>query len=232
MILNKKTPQFNHIAIIMDGNGRWAKKHSLTKKEGHKAGIDNAINLIKKTSNQNLTKNLTLYVFSTENWLRPLSEIRSLFKLIESTYKAFQSVALMDNISIKHLGRTEKIPKKTLDIINETIKITEKNSGLILNLAFNYGGRSEIIDAINKQKDIKKYKINEKNFSKFFYNPELPDPEIIIRTAGDMRLSNFLLWQSAYSEMFFVKTLWPDFKILNLNKIIKTFYTRKRKFGK
>ena len=231
MILSKKTPQFNHIAIIMDGNGRWAKKHSLSKKEGHKAGIENAVDLIKKTSNQNLTKNLTLYVFSTENWLRPVSEVRALFELIESTYKAFQNLALIENISINHLGRTKKIPKKTLGIINETIKITNNNNGLILNLAFNYGGRSEIIDAINKQKKIKS-EISEKNFSKLFYNPKLPDPEIIIRTGGDIRLSNFLLWQSAYSELFFVKTLWPDFKIFNLHKIINAFNIRKRNFGK
>ena len=222
MILSKKTPQFNHIAIIMDGNGRWAKKHSLSKKEGHKAGIENAIDLIKKTSNQNLTKNLTLYVFSTENWLRPVSEVRALFELIESTYKAFQNLALIENISINHLGRTKKIPKKTLGIINETIKITNNNIS---------NSQDGLTLWINKQKKIKS-EISEKNFSKLFYNPKLPDPEIIIRTGGDIRLSNFLLWQSAYSELFFVKTLWPDFKIFNLHKIINAFNIRKRNFGK
>ena len=221
----------NHIAIIMDGNGRWSKKKSLKKSLGHKAGIDAAIQICKATAKNKLTKNLTLYTFSSENWNRSPVEISNLFKLIDDTYVAFKDVAQQNNITIKHLGSRAKLPKKTLKIIDDVIKITKNNTGLVLNIALNYGGRAEIINAFNKLNKLH-LKLNEKNLSKCLYNPKLPDPEILIRTGGDHRLSNFLLWQTSYTELFFINTLWPDFKYKMLTDITNKFSLRERKFGK
>ena len=221
----------NHIAIIMDGNGRWSKKKLLSRSSGHKAGIDTAIQICKEAARHKLSKNLTLYTFSTENWKRSPTEISQLFKLIDDTYETFKDVAQQNNIKIKHLGSRVRLPNKTLKIIDDVIELTEDNTGLILNIALNYGGRAEIVDALNKLNKLE-LKLNEKNLSKCFYDPKLPDPEILIRTGGDYRLSNFLLWQSAYTELFFVKTLWPDFKYKMLINIIDKFFLKKRKFGK
>ena len=229
--MSKSAEKINHIAIIMDGNGRWAKKNLLNKKDGHQAGINAAIKLCKSISKQSTIKNLTLYAFSTENWNRSPQEISQLFELINITYKKFKDTANNQNIKIVHLGKTIRLPKKTIQIVNDVVESTKMNSGLTLNIALNYGGRSEILDAFKALKN-SKLNINEKNFYKFLYNPKLPDPEIIIRTGGDLRISNFLLWQSAYSELFFTKTLWPNFNYTKLNKIINDFKKRKRNFGK
>ncbi len=223
--------KLNHIAIIMDGNGRWAKKNSVNKKSGHQAGIDVAIKICKSISKNSTAKHLTLYAFSTENWNRSPLEVAQLFKLIDATYKKFKKTALNENIKIIHLGKKNRLPKKTLKIINDVVETTKINNGLNLNIALNYGGRAEILDAFKIYKN-SKLKINEKNFYSFLYNPKLPDPEIIIRTGGDFRISNFLLWQSAYSELFFTKTLWPSFNYTKLKKILNDFNERKRNFGK
>jgi undecaprenyl diphosphate synthase len=187
--------------------------------------------LCKSVAKNNSINHLTLYTFSTENWKRSVFEINYLFKLIEETYELFKDTANQFNIKINHLGKTKKLPKKTINIINNAVDATKNNTGLVLHIAFNYGGRSEIVDALNylKKTDTQ---ISENNFNKYLYEPNLPDPDIIIRTGGDYRLSNFLLWQSAYSELFFVKTLWPDFKYSDLSKIINKFWLRKRNFGK
>ena len=215
----------------MDGNGRWSKKKTLERSLGHKAGIDTAIQICKLTAKNKLTKNLTFYTFSTENWKRSPVEVSHLFKLIDDTYEAFKDVAQKNNIKIKHLGSRAKLPKKTLKIIDDVIEVTKDNKGLILYIALNYGGKAEITNAVHKL-DKLGLKINEKNISKCLYDPKLPDPEILIRTGGDYRLSNFLLWQSAYTELFFVKTLWPDFKYKMLIDIINKYYLRERNFGK
>ena len=215
----------------MDGNGRWAKKNLVNKKNGHQAGIDTAIKICKSISKDSIINHLTLYTFSTENWNRSPQEIRQLFELINSTYKQFKDTAIDQNIKIIHLGKKSKLPKQTINIVNDVVESTKMNNGLTLNIALNYGGRSEILDAFIKFKK-SKLNISEKNFYKFLYNPKLPDPEIIIRTGGDLRLSNFLLWQSAYSEFFFTKTLWPNFNYIQLKKIINNFNKRKRNFGK
>ena len=215
----------------MDGNGRWAKKNLVNTKKGHQAGIDTAIKICKSISKDSIVNHLTLYTFSTENWNRSPKEIRQLFQLINSTYKQFKDTAIDQNIKIIHLGKKSKLPKQTINIVNDVVESTKMNNGLTLNIALNYGGRSEILDAFIKFKK-SKLNISEKNFYKFLYNPKLPDPEIIIRTGGDLRLSNFLLWQSAYSEFFFTKTLWPNFNYIQLKKIINNFNKRKRNFGK
>jgi len=229
--MSLSSKKINHIAIIMDGNGRWAKKNLVNKKNGHQAGIDTAIKICKSISKDSIINHLTLYTFSTENWNRSPQEIRQLFELINSTYKQFKDTAIDQNIKIIHLGKKSKLPKQTINIINDVVESTKMNNGLTLNIALNYGGRSEILDAFIKFKK-SKLNISEKNFYKFLYNPKLPDPEIIIRTGGDLRLSNFLLWQSAYSEFFFTKTLWPNFNYIQLKKIINDFNKRKRNFGK
>ena len=215
----------------MDGNGRWAKKNLVNKKNGHQAGIDTAIKICKSISKDSIINHLTLYTFSTENWNRSPQEIRQLFELINSTYKQFKDTAIDQNIKIIHLGKKSKLPKQTINIVNDVVESTKMNNGLTLNIALNYGGRSEILDAFVKFKK-SKLNISEKNFYKFLYNPKLPDPEIVIRTGGDLRLSNFLLWQSAYSEFFFTKTLWPNFNYMQLKEIINKFNKRKRNFGK
>ena len=229
--MSLSSKKINHIAIIMDGNGRWAKKNLVNKKNGHQAGIDTAIKICKSISKDSIINHLTLYTFSTENWNRSPQEIRQLFELINSTYKQFKDTAIDQNIKIIHLGKKSKLPKQTINIVNDVVESTKMNNGLTLNIALNYGGRSEILDAFIKFKK-SKLNISEKNFYKFLYNPKLPDPEIIIRTGGDLRLSNFLLWQSAYSEFFFTKTLWPNFNYIQLKKIINNFNKRKRNFGK
>ena len=229
--MSLSSKKINHIAIIMDGNGRWAKKNLVNKKNGHQAGIDTAIKICKSISKDSIINHLTLYTFSTENWNRSPQEIRQLFELINSTYKQFKDTAIDQNIKIIHLGKKSKLPKQTINIVNDVVESTKMNNGLTLNIALNYGGRSEILDAFIKFKK-SKLNISEKNFYKFLYNPKLPDPEIIIRTGGDLRLSNFLLWQSAYSEFFFTRTLWPNFNYTQLKKIINNFNKRKRNFGK
>ena len=215
----------------MDGNGRWAKKNSLSKKDGHRAGINTAIRICKFISKNSSAKHLTLYTFSSENWNRSPSEIKNLFELIDSTYQKFKDIAMDENIKIIHLGKKNKLPKKTLKIISDVVETTKTNNGLNLNIALNYGSRLEIVDAFKTFKN-SKISLNERNFNKLLYNPSLPDPEIVIRTGGDFRISNFLLWQSAYSEFFFTKTLWPNFNHNKLKKIIYKFNNRKRNFGK
>ena len=214
----------------MDGNGRWASKNYLRKKEGHRAGIKSCINLIKSINKLDVQFNeLSFYVFSSENWKRSFSEIKNLFDLIEEYYQEFEMTAQNYNLKIRHCGSRKKLSKKILDIIDDVTNKTKNNSSAAVNLVFNYGGRDEIISSIKK---IKSDKINKINISKNLYISKSKDPDLIIRTGGEMRLSNFMLWQSAYSELYFTKKLWPDFNITDLKKIIINFKKRKRNYGK
>ena len=214
----------------MDGNGRWAKKNYLKKKEGHRAGIKSCINLIKSINKLDVNINeLSFYVFSSENWKRSLSEIKNLFDLIEEYYQEFEITAQNYNLKIRHCGSRKKLSKKILKIIDDVTKKTKNNSSTAINLIFNYGGRDEIVSSVNK---IKSGKVNKTNIMKNLYTSASKDPDLIIRTGGELRLSNFMLWQSAYSELYFTKKLWPDFNITDLKKIIKNFKKRKRNFGK
>ena len=224
----KKT--IDHVAIIMDGNGRWAVNKGLKRSAGHKAGVENCINIIKKLNKLDYKiKNISFYVFSTENWKRSVDEVNYLLKLIEDYYVNFKNIANEQNLKINHLGSRKNLSKKLKRIIIDVVDSTNKNTGTKINLAFNYGGRTEIIDAINK---IKSNAITYKLLSKNLYIPNLPDPDLIIRTGGEKRLSNFLMWQSAYSELYFTKILWPNFKIKLLNKILSNYFYRVRKYGK
>lgn len=222
--------KIDHVAIIMDGNGRWAKKHGLSKKIGHENGIKNCISIC-----ENLKKlkykvsELSFYVFSTENWDRKPSEINNLFNLIEIFYKEFKSKAEINNLQIRHYGSRKKLSNNLLKIIDDLCEKTKKNDGTVINLLFNYGSRQEISDAITK---IKKLEYPSKNLRRYLYVPESKDPDLIIRTGGELRLSNFMLWQSAYAELYFTKILWPDFKIKSLNVALDNYFKRKRKHGK
>tara|TARA_B100000401_G_scaffold431692_1_gene368082 strand:+ start:3399 stop:4082 length:684 start_codon:yes stop_codon:yes gene_type:complete len=225
-----KKKRIDHVAIIMDGNGRWASKKGLKRVDGHKAGIKNCINIIKNLEQLDYKiKNITFYVFSTENWKRPIREINNLFKLIEYYYINFKDLANEENLKINHLGSKRNLSSKLNLIIKDVVEITKNNSGTCINLAFNYGGRTEIIDAVNKTSS--KF-ISIQSLTKNLYISNLPDPDLIIRTGGEMRLSNFLLWQSAYAELYFTKILWPNFKIKSLNKIISIYFNRIRKYGR
>ena len=214
----------------MDGNGRWASKNNLKKKEGHRAGIKACIRLIKNISKLDVHINeLSFYVFSTENWKRSFSEIKNLFDLIEEYYHEFEKTAQDYNLKIRHYGSREKLSKRILNIIDDVTIRTKNNSSTAINLVFNYGGRDEIVNSIKK---IRPGKINEINISKNLYSSMSKDPDLIIRTGGEYRLSNFMLWQSAYSELFFTKKLWPDFNITELKKIILNFRKRRRNYGR
>lgn len=214
----------------MDGNGRWASKNFLKKKEGHRAGIKSCINLIKSIHKLDVYFNeLSFFVFSSENWKRSLSEVNNLFDLIEEYYQEFEVTAVSYNLKIRHYGSRKKLNKKILKIIDDVTNKTKNNSSTAINLVFNYGARDEIVSSINK---ISSGKINKRNISKNLYTSKSKDPDLIIRTGGEMRLSNFMLWQSAYSELYFTKKLWPDFNITDLKKIISNFKKRKRNYGK
>ena len=224
----KKT--IGHVAIIMDGNGRWAENRGLKRSAGHRAGIRNCISIIRNLDKLDYSiKNITLYVFSTENWNRPISEVKSLMELIEDYYINFKDLVNEENLRINHLGSNKNLSIKLKKIIKDVVSISKKNSGTSINLAFNYGGRAEIIDAINKSNS---KTMTIRSLSKNLYISNLPDPDLIIRTGGEMRLSNFLIWQSAYTELYFTKTLWPNFKVKSLNKAISNYLNRTRKYGK
>jgi undecaprenyl diphosphate synthase len=219
----------NHVAIIMDGNGRWGLKNKSTRNEGHKAGLRTVEKIIKESIKQNI-KYLTLYTFSTENWKRPKKEINYLFDLLENFLLNRIEDLHKQNIKLNIIG-VRNFSKKLNKLLNLSEKKTSKNTTLQINLALNYGSKFEIINALkkmNKNND----KINEKNLSKYLQTKDSPDPEILIRTGNTNRLSNFLLWQLAYAEIFFEKKLWPDFNERNYIKIIKKFKKIKRNFGK
>jgi undecaprenyl diphosphate synthase len=222
----------DHIAIIMDGNGRWAKDKGMDRIFGHKEGAKSAKKVIEACSDLNINY-LTLYAFSTENWNRPQFEVDSLMSLLSSMLKNDIKELERNNIVFNVVGRVEDLPKSVQNIISDVIDRTKHNTGLILSLALSYGGRQEIIDAVNKIIVSKKSEIIDEEIVKNnLYCPEIPDPDLIIRTAGEYRLSNFLLWQSAYAELFVSKKNWPDFKKKDLMEALKDFENRDRTFGK
>ena len=218
----------NHVAIIMDGNGRWGLKHKNTRNEGHRAGLDTVEKIINESIKQKI-KYLTLYVFSTENWNRPRKEIKYLFNLLENFLLNKIEALHKQNIKLNIIG-VKNFSKKLNKLLTSSEKKTSKNTTLQINLALNYGSKLEIIDAIKKLCKNKK-RITESNLSKHLQTKNIPDPEILIRTGNTKRLSNFLLWQIAYAEIFFEKKLWPDFNEKDYVRIIKKFKNIKRNFG-
>ena len=218
--------KLNHIAFIMDGNGRWGKKKRKKRNYGHLKGVD-TVKKIVKSSIRFKVPIVTFYVFSSENWKRPKTEISFLFKLIKSYFtKEIQSV-ISQGIKINILGDLNKLSKELRSVLKRTEKLTKKNQKITVNLAINYGSRQEIFYAFRKLKK----KVNLKNFKKNLYTKNMPNPDILVRTGGKIRLSNFMLWQLAYTELFFLKKLWPDFNSLDLKKIILKYKNIKRNFG-
>jgi undecaprenyl diphosphate synthase len=217
-----------HVAIIMDGNGRWGIKHKKSRNLGHKEGIKTVEKIITSTI-KNKIKYLTLYAFSTENWKRPKKEINFLLNLLENFLLSKISDLNKQNIKLKIIGK-KRFSNKINNLLSKLEKKTFKNKRLQINLALNYGSKSELIHSFNMIEKNKK-KINEKNISKYLYSQNVPDPDILIRTGNTQRLSNFLLWQIAYSEIFFEKKLWPDFNENDYNRILKKFKKIKRNYG-
>lgn len=221
----------NHLAIIMDGNGRWAKQKNQPRAFGHQNGAQTAKKIINECVKKEVPY-LTLYTFSKENWSRPKKEIDTLMVLLSTMLKKETGNMLRNNIRFNVVGRIEDLPKKTRDWVLSTIEKTKNNTGLILSLALSYGGRQEIIDAFNSLIKTNVKIINEEILKNHLYCPDLPDPDIIIRTGGEYRLSNFLLWQSAYAEIYICQKNWPDFDEKDLEKALEEYENRNRTFGK
>ena len=218
--------KLNHVAFIMDGNGRWGKRRNKGRNFGHLKGVDT----VKKIVNSSIKLKIpivTFYVFSSENWKRPKSEVSFLFKLINNYFSREIKSVITQGIKINILGEINKLNSKITKTLKKSMMLTKKNKKIIVNLAINYGSKNEIINAIKKTK-----KTNIRNFEKNLYTKNMVDPDILIRTGGHKRLSNFMLWQLAYSELYFLDKLWPDFNEKDLKKIIKNYRSIKRNFGK
>lgn len=226
-----------HIAVIMDGNGRWARKNGLPRLEGHRRGYKALKNFVVEAAELDV-KVVTAYAFSSENWRRPKTEVSGLMQLIRFAAKAELEYMKKEGVKIITSGRFHELPRPLQDQFNEDYEATKHNDRIVLNIAVNYGGRNEIVDAARQaatmaaEGKIKPEDIDEALFSGLMYHPELPDPDLLIRTAGEMRVSNFLMWETAYSELFVTDTLWPDFGKDDLIAAIAGFQKRTRKFGK
>jgi undecaprenyl diphosphate synthase len=225
-----------HVAIIMDGNGRWAAERGLPRYEGHRQGVETVRSTV-RNSNELGIKILTLFAFSTENWQRPPGEVNYLMSLPGKYFKTELPELISNNVRVRLIGDESKLPKKVQRAVNDGAEATKNNSGMILNFALNYGSRLEILMAVNRLIDDAvrgriKGRVNERLFSKYLYTSDLPDPDLLIRTSGEQRISNFLLWQLAYSELWFTNVYWPDFSKVHLLEAIYDFQQRKRRFGK
>lgn len=232
----KEIDNIQHIAIIMDGNGRWAEKHGLPRIEGHKAGAETIRNILDIILKYEI-KYITLYAFSTENWKRSKEEVFGLMKLLKEFLDSDLKTLMEKGIRLRTIGRTNDIPILTRKALQYAIKTTKNNTNGQLIIALSYGGRTEIVDAAVKiAEDVKKGKlkpkeINDKLFSSYLYAPDIPDPDLMIRTSGEFRISNFLLWQLSYSEIWITETLWPDFKEKDFKEAINSYNNRNRRYG-
>jgi undecaprenyl diphosphate synthase len=222
----------NHIAIIMDGNGRWAEQRGLTRVEGHRAGVKHIQSLIRHLYIRGV-KFVTLYAFSTENWHRPEGEVNGIFRILHDVTVKESKKLNKYGIRIRHLGSLAGLPEETKADIKKAEDLTAENTGMVVSIALNYGGRAEIIEAVRRiaASGLKPSEIDEKVFRSFLYVPDLPDVDLVVRTGGEMRISNLLIWQTAYSEYYFTPVLWPDFNVPELKKALSEFSRRKRRFG-
>ncbi|MGF0035941.1 isoprenyl transferase [Victivallis vadensis] len=225
-----------HVAIIMDGNGRWAERRGLPKVEGHRQGARQVTEVLKAAQEYGV-EFLTLYAFSTENWKRPVAEVTALMGLLEEFIDDKLPELMKNGIRLRTIGRTEDLFPGARKKLLHAIEMTEKNNGGTLNLALNYGGRAEIVDAVNKmaaemtEKGGRFPKVTEESFRNYLYAPDIPDPDLLIRTSGELRLSNFLLWELSYSEMYVTDTLWPDFGKKEFGEALEAYGQRDRRFG-
>ena len=219
-----------HIAIIMDGNGRWAKQRHLPRVFGHRAGISSVRETVRACAQLGI-KVLTLYAFSAENWARPNTEVQALMRLLEEYLQRELPELQKNNVRLRAIGRWQALPAGARAQLERVIGITAHNKGLILNLALNYGGRQEIIDAVNRAIKDKVKQVDEATFASYFQDADVPDPDLLIRTSGEMRISNFLLWQLAYTELYITPTPWPEFRRPHLYRAILDYQRRERRFG-
>jgi undecaprenyl diphosphate synthase len=231
MIQANYPPQ--HVAIIMDGNGRWARKRGLPRLAGHKAGGDNIRPVVKIFADYGV-RYLTLYMFSTENWNRPRIEVAGLLSLLAKKIDQETQAFHQENIRLVHLGRLDRMSRKLREKVQAAVELTKNNTGLTLCLAFDYGGRDEIVQAARRiaSAGVPGNNIDESVFARYLYSADIPDPDLVIRTGGESRLSNFLIWQAAYSELYFTPVLWPDFGLKDVEEALSEYKRRQRRFGK
>jgi len=226
-----------HIAIIMDGNGRWAKRRGLPRIAGHRAGVKTVKRIVEAAGELKLSI-LTLFTFSTENWQRPREEVSAIMNLLYETTKRELSELEKNNVKLITTGKIEELSLRRKEILEKAIQRTKDNTGLVLNLALNYSGRSEILDVVKKLSldissgVIRPEEVDEKLFSSYLYTKDLPDPDLLIRTSGEMRISNFMLWQTSYTELYVTEVLWPDFSANDFYQAIWSYQNRQRRFGK
>ena len=222
----------DHIAIVPDGNGRWAEQRGLPRLNGHQAGADNMHRMIKYL-NEYPIKYLTIYGFSTENWARPEDEVSGLFQLLGKFIGQHVPELHQSGVKLRHLGRLNELPSNLQLAINDAVELTKANTRMTLNLAFNYGGRAEIMDAVRRliAEEVKPENIDDELFDSYLYTAGLPDVDLLIRTGDETRLSNFLIWQTSYSEYHFTEVLWPDFNKEDIDKALLSYNRRKRRFG-
>jgi undecaprenyl diphosphate synthase len=221
-----------HIAIIMDGNGRWAAQRHLPRVEGHRAGIDSVRDVVETSARLGIDV-LTLYAFSVENWKRPKAEVATLMMLLKRYIRLELNTLLKNNIKFRVIGRAEELAPDVQDELEIGVRQTAANTGMLFNIALNYGGRAEIVDAARRvlSAKMKPEDLDEKRFAEFLYTANQPDPDLLIRTSGEMRVSNFLLWQIAYSEIWVTETLWPDFRRRDLLEAVVAYQKRERRYG-
>ncbi len=221
-----------HVAVIMDGNGRWAKKRKLPRIEGHRSGAESVQEVVETSARLGL-KYLTLYAFSKENWKRPKTEVATLWKLLLEYLKKEDKVLMENQFKLNVIGQIDQIPKNTRKELDRVIKMTKNNTRLVVTLALNYSGRQEILDAVKSlcshPDDLEN--LDEDGFSRYLYTANIPDPDLLIRTSGELRISNFLLWQIAYSEIWITPVLWPDFRRMHMLEALIDFQKRERRFG-
>lgn len=227
------TPVPYHVGIIMDGNGRWAEQHGLPRVEGHRAGTEN-IRRVLRACGEYGVKVVTIYAFSTENWYRPREEVRGLIGILERVLENEVENLHREGVKLRHVGELDGLPDKLKGAVLDAIELTKENASLTLNVAFNYGGRAEIIRATQRilEDGVDPGELNEDLFSQYLYTAGLPDPDLIIRTGGELRISNFLIWQSAYAEYYSTPTYWPDFDKAELGKAFLAYAQRERRFGR
>ena len=222
-----------HVAIIMDGNGRWAKKRGLPRLAGHRVGVD-CIQTVLQTLGEKGVKFVTLYAFSTENWNRPTEEVDGLLEILQDALEEQAQELHRNNVRILHIGKLDRLRQDLREAVDKVQELTRDNTGIALNVAFDYGGRDEILEAVRRmvRDGVKAEQVDEEMFSAYLYTAHCPDPDLIIRTGGEQRSSNFLLWQSAYSEYYYTPTLWPDLDSEELERVLESFSSRHRRFGR
>ena len=222
-----------HVAVIMDGNGRWAAEHGKSRSEGHRAGTDNLRRIIDAFIRHEV-RYLTLYAFSTENWNRPDDEVCALLEIVEEVIRTVVDDLHREDIRLRHIGRLDRLPPELHRSIRESIELTKHNSRMTLCVAFDYGGRAEIVDAVRSMiaDKVRAEDVDEDLVRQYIYTSGMPDPDLIIRTSGEQRLSNFLIWQAAYAEYYTTPVYWPDFDEMEVDKALKAYGERKRRFGK